>query len=207
MARFKYGNFSLENVTDISINEVDKDTFEIDCRCTDRIRKFKCKKPQRVRVETKGTVNMLQSYNCATVFGDINTLSTGNSMYIEGCVKDYTCPRGTVNVDKFIKVAYGNEARSGFDNCPKARIIHIYGDLNRLIVQGISNMELEVVNFGNCSEVHVGNCANVKGTVFTANAGNTINCTMGKSIGKSPRELKKEGEQTFNTVFGGLFNR
>lgn len=124
---------------------------------------------------------------------------------IEGYVKQFQNPRDSVTINRNIKVSYGNEDR--IDNpSTRARIIHIDGSIHQLCVN-VSNVEMEVVLKGDCDIVNVDNCLYCKGVVENIKAGNAIYCTMGKSKGKTKRELQREQEKLFADMFGGTFNR
>ena len=200
MARVKFERFQVDGV--VALNIVDwGDSFMLMFVYANGGTSNKVfKKSQRLRVEFKGSMGRLISSNCATIFGNIKKAYVGNSAEIEGYVRQFQNPRDSVTIDRNIKIAYRDEDRGGTSSI-KARIIHIDGNIQQLFVN-VSNVEMEVVLNGNCDSVSVGNCLYCKGTVENIRAGNSIYCTMGKSNGKTKRELQKEKNrrQTFGMI-------
>lgn len=205
MARVKFERFQVDGVVALNIVDCDDSFMLMFVYANGGTSNKVFKKSQRLRVEFKGTIGRLTSSNCATIFGNIKRADVGNSAEIEGYVKQFQNPRDSVTIDRSIKIAHGNEDRGGTPNI-KAKVIHIDGNIQQLFVN-VNNVDMEVVLKGNCDSVSVDNCLYCKGTVENIRAGNSIYCTMGKSNGKTKRELQKEQEKLFADIFGGSFNK
>lgn len=200
MAKLKYKNIILNTAKSINLTEYDKDSIVMEVMLnSNNTQKFKIPKPKYLRVEQSGSVNAVNSYNCCTVFGDVALAKAGNSIEIEGYVKEFKSIKDSVTLDKTLKV----EKDFGADI--RASILHIDGDIDILSVAGISGIRVEVIVDGNCQLVNVGNCCSIKGTVERAEAENNIMCTMGKSAGKTSKEKESAIHEEYMKVFGNIF--
>lgn len=167
-----------------------------------------------LRIEAKNTdmYNYVETDNCATVYGDVVAAVIGNCLYVDGFIADFKSTRGSVVVDRNIKICHGKEAleRQGMGQTYKQqRVLHISGHLKNLVVKMIPNARVETVIWGKIAHLEVPNCGYIKGNVQLATVGNIIKCTYGKSTASSTKKLREQREargREFDKTFGELFN-
>lgn len=166
----------------------------------------------RIEARNNDMYNYVETDNCATVYGDVVAAVIGNSLYVDGFIADFKSTRGSVVVDRNIKICHGREAmeRQGMGQAYKQqRILHITGQLKNLTIKAIPNARVETVIWGKIAHLEVPNCGYIKGNVQLANVGNVIKCTYGKSTAASTkklREQRKARSAEFDRTFGELFN-
>lgn len=219
MARVKIGNKTIiKGVVSLELVEskTQEEAFDIiGYYMNNGLVKETIKKSEYIRIEVLSRVMQLAKVgNCATVIGNVHNAKVGNSLNVEGFITDYKCPRGSITVDRQIKVCYGAEDKkrhdaTGFERKrPRAKVIRIEGDLLNISI-AIHNVELEPVFLNDVSCIEVGNCLNVKGNVKNCEVENMISATMGKSKAPSTAELvnrRKQADKEFHEAFSDLFN-
>lgn len=133
----------------------------------------------------------LEATNCVTIYGDVQKVQVGNCCSVEGFIKNFPKEQ-SIQVDREIKVCHGKEriqkeaAKHHFQiEELNYDILQIEGDLTKFK----DDSGEEVVIHGAVGSAEVGNCAEVKGVVNFASAGNRLFCTMGDSRAKSTEEL------------------
>lgn len=177
-------------------------------------------KTDNLRIECKGNVGVVNSNNCATVYGNIVQSTVQNCAYVDGFIKDYCCPRGSISIDNSIYICHGSELikRNGMtvydsSSSTKAKVIKIDASdyLNSLSVD-VSNIRCEVVVFGSVNTITVGNCLYTKGIVESCSAGNALYMTAGLNKAKSTKtilqeraERNKEIDDSLNNIFKNVF--
>lgn len=215
MVKLKFHEKEVGDLKSVKVHKVADGYVFLQLELEDGIeRKIKMKliPENKLLIEVKGAVETLEVSNCATIYGDVQSVEAGNCCSVEGFIKDFPKEQ-SVQVDRKIKVCHGKERiqREAVKHCfPYSEVsydvLQIEGDLTKFV----NNSGEEVVIHGAVKSAEVGNCAEVKGVVGFASAGNRIFCTMGDSNAKPTEELlqeeekrKKEVEESFADFFGG----
>lgn len=216
MAKLKFHEKEVGNLKSVEVHKVADGYVFLQLELEDGAwKKVKMKRTSETKflIEVNGVVETLETGNCATIYGDVQKVEAGNCCSVEGFIKDF--PREqSVQVDRKIKVCHGKERvqREAVKHCLQVGevnfdVLQIEGDLTRFV----NNSGEETVVHGRVGTARVGNCAEVKGTVDFASAGNRLFCTMGESNAKPTEELlqeeenrRKEVEESFVDFFDGL---
>lgn len=146
----------------------------------------------RVRFEVNGDICRYESENCAYIIGNItNAVNAGNSVYLEGTLKDFESARSSVEINQNVNVEQSYKrslemSRRNMQN--KFIVVHINGDLTTLVDEGLFG----IIN-GNIMDCNISNTVYIKGNVNKVIAGNMIYATMG--VKKSPERIKAERMQ------------
>lgn len=216
MAILKFQEKEVGNLKSVEIHKVANGYVFLQLELEDRTeKKIKMKQSPETKllIEAKGAVETLEVGNCVTIYGDVQKVWVGNCCSVEGFIKDFPKEQ-SVQVDREIKVCHGKERiqREAVKHNFQVEelsydVLQIEGDLTKFV----NNSGEEVVIHGAVGSAEVGNCAEVKGVVDFASAGNRLFCTMGDSRAKSTEELlqeeekrNKEVEESFADLFGGL---
>lgn len=163
---------------------------------TGSVGEFKIPKGKfRLRVLSENSdIQELKVLNSCVIYGNVDDIKVGNCLFNEGNVLNFPS-NGHVDLDRDIKVCHGSEfylrhsiAREY--SSIRTLVIKISGKLMNLSVN-VSNIELETVIIGNCASVDCSNCAQVRGIIQHAKAGNRIYSTCGKSKAESIEVIKK----------------
>lgn len=216
MAVVKFGKYIYNGIARVKITDssTDKSTGVINMIAyTGEMVSLPFKKCESIRVECKSELQTLESDNCAIVIGNVHYAKVGNSLTVEGFVKDFTQVGNRVSVNKNIKVCYGTEKtkrESAFiDNkTAKSKVVHIDGNLISLSCS-IHDQSIELVTIGAVQDAIIGNCLEVKGIVDTCQVSNMLICTMGKSKAKSTKQIVTERNQqkeSMNKLFNDFFD-
>ncbi len=216
MAILKFHEKEVGNLKSVEIHKVANGYVFLQLELEDGTKnkiKMKQSPKDKLLMEVKGAVETLEATNCVTIYGDVQKAKVENCCSVEGFIKNFPKEQ-SVQVDREIKVCHGKERIQREDIKHHFQIeevdydvLQIEGDLTRFV----NNSGEETVVHGAVASAEIGNCAEVKGVVDFASAGNRLFCTMGDSRAKSTEELlqeeenrRKEVEESFADFLGGL---
>lgn len=162
-----------------------------------------------IRIEADNNIYNVKSNLNLTVIGNVNNCKVGNSLFVEGFVDKFECTRNSIRIQRDLKITYGNEwrKRNNYDT-KRCKIVHITGELSILEVN-IINRSVEIIIKGDIKNASVSNVMQVKGNVIQCKVGNMIEATMGKSTGKSTKQIikeRKENQDNIKFMLDSLFN-
>lgn len=148
MALLRYKNFLANNVVVLIVKDKDTEFLIQYCSSDGLWREQLFKKPDRIRVMINGNItNQITTGNTLVVYGDINRAKVGNSVSVEGYVTNYNCPRNSITVDRTLKVAHGNDARTNMGKQSRASVLHIDGDTCKVSFPFPKHFRVEIKGF------------------------------------------------------------
>lgn len=160
MATLKYGNTIIENVAMVKIDDTVNKDIIVEYVGEGFHNSFKIENIQDLKVGAKGIINNM-SVSCITVFGNVQHISSGASIKVQGLIRRFDNQQRNIKIDKSVKVTAKNT---------KNNKLEIIGNLEHLDVS-ISfcyRNKIYVEVHGNCGCILATDKCEIKGNVDNA---------------------------------------